>query len=189
MLSLQGAFDKHLAMFASLGIDARPFKELDQLGSLRGLVIPGGESTTIGMLMDRRGLTEAIKQALLAGLPAFGTCAGAILLAKEIENSDQTKLDVMDIVIVRNAYGRQIDSFEAIADISLPPHQVTSVLNCVFIRAPIIRSCSVDTVICSQFNGQTILALQKNMLVATFHPELGDNPLIHSYFAKTMCAY
>ena len=114
VLALQGDFEKHLQLLRALGAQAAPVRAPEAVSGLAGLVIPGGESTTIGMLMQRFGLLDAVRDAVGRGMALFGTCAGAILLAQEIENSVQPRLGLMDITVIRNAYGRQIESFEAV---------------------------------------------------------------------------
>jgi 5'-phosphate synthase pdxT subunit len=187
VLSLQGDFDKHLAMLSSLGCDARPFKEVRDIPELTGLVIPGGESTTIGMLMERRGLVEPLRMAIAYGLPVFGTCAGAILLAKEIEDSSQLTLGAMDMRVKRNAYGRQVDSFEARLDFHDAEHGIDSELEGVFIRAPRIESAGPLLSTLSEFNRNPVLVRQGRLLAATFHPELTSNPAVHAYFLRYLC--
>lgn len=183
VLALQGAFAKHLAMFAAIGADARPFRETAELASLSGLVIPGGESTTIGMLMERRGLVEPLRRAILDGLPVFGTCAGTILLAKEIEGSAQARLGVMDIAVRRNAYGSQVDSFEIPLRLSDPDHGLAGELPGIFIRAPLISAVGPGVAVLADYDGQPVLVRQGRMLAGSFHPELGESTLVHRYFA------
>jgi len=187
VLSLQGDFSKHLAMLQKLGCEARLFSEASEIKNLKGLVIPGGESTTIAMLLDRRGLIEPLRAAIQAGLPVFGTCAGAILLAKTIRDSQQLRLGLLDIEIERNAYGTQIDSFEATLEFLNPFNKERSELEGVFIRAPIICSQADSVQVLAQFNGQATLVLQKNILAATFHPELTQDSRLHRFFCKDLC--
>jgi 5'-phosphate synthase pdxT subunit len=187
VLALQGDFRKHLDMLASLGADARPLKDASELPGLSGVILPGGESTTIGMLMERRGLLEPLKQALAAGLPAFGTCAGAILLAKDIEDSDQLRLGVMDMSVLRNAYGSQVDSFEAKLDFSDPENGLRFELEGVFIRAPRIDRLGPEVQVLARFDGKPVLIRQGRMLAATFHPELTSSSAVHAYFLKRLC--
>jgi len=174
-------------MFQSIGVDARPFKELEELPNLAGLVIPGGESTTIGMLLERRGLIEPLRQAILAGFPIYGTCAGAILLAKTIEDSDQIRLGTMDMVIRRNAYGSQVDSFEAKLDVRDPQAGLEAEIEGIFIRAPLIISCEAAVQILASFDNKPVLVRQNSMLAGSFHPELSNSPIIHRYFANQLC--
>lgn len=186
VLALQGAFHKHLAVFEGMGVDARPFKEPEELGQLSGLVIPGGESTTIGMLLERRGLVEPLRHAIAAGLPVFGTCAGAILLAVEIESSAQIRLGVMEIAIRRNAYGSQIDSFETALFFEDPVCGIRETVEGVFIRAPLIEATGPSVRILARFDGRAVLVRQDNMLAASFHPELTASRTVHRYFVENM---
>jgi 5'-phosphate synthase pdxT subunit len=185
VLALQGDFEKHLQSVRACGAIGMPVRDADLLDHIAGLIIPGGESTTVGRLMDRYGLTEPIRRHIEAGLPVYGTCTGAILLAKEIIGSDQTRIGLMDIAIERNAYGRQIDSFEAdiaIPTIGDPPFRA------VFIRAPIIRRCGKDVEVLALCEGNAVLAREKNILVSTFHPELTDDLRIHRYFLQVVAS-
>jgi len=187
VLALQGDFQKHLDTLASIGADARPFKDARELADLSGVIIPGGESTTIGMLMERRGLLGPLREAILGGLPVFGTCAGTILLAKEIEGSDQVRLGVMDMTVLRNAYGSQVDSFEARLDCRDPEYGLDLELEGVFIRAPRIDGLGPNVTVLSRFDGMPVLVRQGAMLAATFHPELTASAAVHGYFLKWLC--
>lgn len=187
VLALQGDFQKHLEKLDSIGVDAKPFKEAGDIPGLAGLVIPGGESTTIGMLMERRGLIEPLRQAIRHGLPVFGTCAGAILLAEDIQSSSQTRLGLMDISVIRNAYGTQLDSFEARLGLRDDDFGFSAEVEGVFIRAPVIRSVGKGVRVLGEFNGNAIMARQGNMLVATFHPELTKDTGVHGFFARYLC--
>jgi 5'-phosphate synthase pdxT subunit len=184
VLALQGDFHKHLAVFDAMGVEARPFKETEKVHELSALVIPGGESTTIGMLMERRGMIAPLKSAIDAGLPVFGTCAGAILLAKDIENSTQVRLECMDIRVLRNAYGSQVDSFETKLDLADDKRGIAETIEGVFIRAPRIEQTSGDVEILALFDGKPVLVRQNNMLAATFHPELTKSQVVHRYFIE-----
>jgi len=187
VLALQGDFKKHLDMLASLGADARPFKDASELPELSGVILPGGESTTIGMLMERRGLLEPLRKALVGGLPAFGTCAGAILLSTDIEHSDQLRLGAMDMSVLRNAYGSQVDSFEAKLDFADPENGLRFELEGVFIRAPRIDRLGPDLKVLARFDGAPVLVRQGRMLAATFHPELTASSAVHAYFLTRLC--
>ena len=178
VLALQGAFIEHEKMLAALG--AEPFeirqeKDIDK--AFDGLIVPGGESTVQGKLLHELNLFNRIRDLILSGLPVFGTCAGLILLAKEIENDKQTHLATMDITAVRNAYGRQLGSFytvEKFRDIGEIPMT--------FIRAPYISSVHNDTEILALVDGKIVAARQGNQLVTAFHPELSDDTSVHRYF-------
>ncbi len=187
VLALQGDFDKHLAMLRGLGQAAQALRDASELPGISGLIIPGGESTTIGMLMERRGLLEPLRAAIAAGLPVFGTCAGTILLAKEIEGSDQIRLGSMDMRVLRNAYGSQVDSFEARLDFNDAEHGKILELEGVFIRAPRIESLGPGLKVLSEFDGRPVLVRQGKMLAATFHPELTSSSAVHAYFLETLC--
>jgi 5'-phosphate synthase pdxT subunit len=151
----------------------------EHLEQLEGLVIPGGESTTIGKLIARYGLDQAVRAFSAAGKPIFGTCAGMIVLSKDIEGSNQSRLGLLDATVLRNAFGRQVDSFEAdveVAEIGPPP------IKGVFIRAPYVKSVSESVQILGELEGKIVLVRQKNILAAAFHPELTDDLRLHRYF-------
>ncbi|MDR0720634.1 MAG: pyridoxal 5'-phosphate synthase glutaminase subunit PdxT, partial [Treponema sp.] len=144
-----------------------------------GLIIPGGESTTIGKLLVRYDMAETIKQFAAEGNPVYGTCAGAILLARNIEKYDQVRLGVLDIQVLRNGYGRQIESFEA----DIPAPSLGEIpLRGVFIRAPIITSVGKEVQIIAEFNGSPVFVRQGNIISTTFHPELTGDLRVHRYF-------
>ena len=179
ILGLQGDFAKHyshITRLCGLTLAVRYPKQLDKID---GLIIPGGERTTIGKLMSRQGLLEPLARRIQVGLPVFGTCAGAILLAKEILESQQHRLGVMDISVSRNEYGPQTESFEV--DIDFPAIGRESIRS-VFIRAPVIRRVGEQVRVMGEFEGRPVLVRQHNMLAATFHPELTADLRIHSYF-------
>lgn len=186
VLALQGDFQKHMHVLRALGAEVVAVRGPEAVSGLSGLVIPGGESTTIGMLMERFGLLNAVRDAVGRGMALFGTCAGAILLAKEIENSDQPRLGLMDIAVIRNAYGRQIESFEAEFN-PLPAALNGSelqgqTLTAVFIRAPVISRVGAGVAVLAEFESRPVLVRQQRLLAATFHPELTENAAIHRYF-------
>ena len=181
VIAFQGDFHRHLQVFAELGLDARPIRRPEEIAGVDGLVIPGGESTTIGMLMDRFGLLRPAIDAVAGGLPVMGTCAGAILLSREIVGTDQVRLGVLDAVIERNAYGRQVDSFEAaIAVPELGDDPVTGV----FIRAPRFVSVGSGVEVLARFEDAPILVRQDRVLALSFHPELTGDYRIHRLFAS-----
>lgn len=181
VLALQGAVEKHVRMLERCGVRAIPIRFAEELDAVHGLVIPGGESTTIGKLMVRYGLDKKIVEQARKGIPIFGTCTGMILLAKNIVNSDQPRLGLMDSTILRNAFGRQIDSFEADLDIPVigPP-----AFRAVFIRAPYAAHADRNAQVLAQFDGKIVLLRQDNLLACAFHPELTDDPRIHEYFIE-----
>ena len=179
VLALQGDFAEHLAMLARIGVDAREVRKVGDLEGVDALIIPGGESTTIGKLMARYGLDEAIRARVKQGMPIYGTCAGLILLAQAIEGSDQPRLGLMDIAVIRNAFGRQIESFEA--DIPFAPTPEQPVRG-VFIRAPIVARVGAGVQTLSVFDGKIVAVQQGNLLATAFHPELTDDTRVHRYF-------
>jgi 5'-phosphate synthase pdxT subunit len=178
VLSLQGDFAEHLAVLERLDCEPAPVKTPDAIRACDGLVIPGGESTTIGKLMERFELTPAIRELHQQGKPIFGTCAGVILLAKEIVGSEQFRLGLLDAEVARNAYGRQVDSFEtalAVRGIEGDP------VRAVFIRAPVIERVWGECEVLAEFDGKPVLVRQGNLLGGTFHPELIGETRIHEY--------
>jgi len=178
VLALQGSVEEHVKMLKKCGVEPFLVKLPRDLKEINGLIIPGGESITIGKLMRQYGIDKAIKRRYSDGMPIYGTCAGAILLAKNIVGSNQNKLGLMDISIKRNDYGRQIDSFEAELDIFDKP------FNGIFIRAPVISGVHDGCKILSRFENKPVMVEQGNLLVSTFHPELTDDLSIHKYFVE-----
>lgn len=179
VLALQGDFAEHRAMLTRIGVDTREVRKCSDLDGIDALIIPGGESTTIGKLMARHGLDAAIRARAQQGMPLFGTCAGLILLAQTIEGSDQPRLGLMDITVVRNAFGRQIESFEADVPFSPTPEQP---VRGVFIRAPIVARVGAGVQTLSTFEGKIVAVQQGNLLATAFHPELTDDTRVHRYF-------
>ncbi|MCS7208549.1 MAG: pyridoxal 5'-phosphate synthase glutaminase subunit PdxT [Fimbriimonadales bacterium] len=179
VLALQGDFAEHISMLTRLGVESREVRKLSDLESVDALIIPGGESTTIGKLMARYELDRAIHARAEQGMPIYGTCAGMILLAKDIEGSQQPRLGLMDIAVVRNAFGRQIESFEA--DIPFKPTPERPVRG-VFIRAPIVSRVGAGVEVLSEFEGKIVAVRQGNLLATAFHPELTDDERVHRYF-------
>jgi len=181
VLDLQGAVIEHVKALEACGCEVERIKTVDQLEHIDGLVLPGGESTTIGKLMDKYGFQEAIARRAREGMPIYGTCAGMILLAKEAVESEQPLLSLMDITVQRNGFGRQVDSFEAdlqLAGIEGGPYKA------VFIRAPYIQSVRDGVDILATFQDKIVMARQGNCLVSAFHPELTDDLRVHQYFLK-----
>lgn len=183
ILALQGDYQKHLEMSSLVrGVNARLVKTAAEIASCHGLIIPGGESTTVGKLMERYGIDEAIRKGVRNGLAVFGTCMGMIMLAKEIEGSDQQRLGLMDVTVRRNAFGRQVDSFET--DLVIPAVGEKPV-RAVFIRAPFITAVSGEAkVLAALETGEIVMVRQGNLLAAAFHPELTGDTRIHEYFAS-----
>jgi pyridoxal 5'-phosphate synthase pdxT subunit len=180
VLSLQGDFAEHVQAFREIGAFCDPVKKPDDVRACAGLVLPGGESTTIGKLCVRFGVGEAILDLARRGAPMWGTCAGMILLAKEIEESDQWRLGLMDIAVRRNAFGRQVDSFETDLDVAgLPGGPVHTV----FIRAPYVTRVSGDARVLAEVEGKIVAVRQGQFLATAFHPELTDDRRLEEYFA------
>ena len=179
VLALQGAVTEHLRSIGRTGAKGVPVKKTEQLSEVDGLIIPGGESTTIGKLMRRYGFIEAIRQFSAEGKPIFGTCAGLIVMAKEIEGGEEPHLSLMDIKVARNAFGRQRESFETELDIS----GINEPVHAVFIRAPLIVSTSEQVDVLSVYKDDIVTARQGHLLAASFHPELTRDDRLHQYFS------
>ncbi|HXX59458.1 MAG TPA: pyridoxal 5'-phosphate synthase glutaminase subunit PdxT [Dehalococcoidales bacterium] len=181
VLALQGAFAEHIDVLRRLGVEATEVRLPEQLAGLDGLIIPGGESTTFKILMQNYSLEEPLERLAAGGFPIYGTCAGMIMLAKELSDArGVTPIGVMDIKVRRNAFGRQVDSFEA--DVPIEPLGEKP-FHCVFIRAPLIEWVSKKVKVLARLeNGEIIAARQGKMLVTSFHPELTDDARIHRYF-------
>lgn len=186
VLALQGAFAKHIEMLEKCGIRAIPVRFVSEIDTIDGLVIPGGESTTVGKLMARYGIDKKIIERANEGMPVFGTCTGMILLSKNIIDSNQQRLGLMDISVLRNAFGRQVDSFEsdlAINGIEGGPFRA------IFIRAPYAvesGSCSETLATCE---GNAVLVKEGNLLGCAFHPELTDDTRVHMLFIDLVRDY
>jgi len=180
VLASQGAFAEHIAKLRELGIEAVPVRLPEELEGLDGLIIPGGESTSIGRLMRDYKLTGAIKDRAKGGMPVFGTCAGMILLARQSSDARFEALGLMDIVVKRNAFGRQLESFEAELFV---PALGEKPFHGVFIRAPFIENVNGRVEILARLADGTIVAVrQGNLLALAFHPELTDDLRFHQYF-------
>lgn len=179
VLALQGAFREHRHALEKLGVEVVEVRKIEHLEGLAGLIIPGGESTTIGKLLVDFGLLDEIKAKAQAGFPIFGTCAGLILLSKEIAAMKQPTLGLMNMSAKRNAFGRQVDSFEidlAVKGIEGNP------IRAVFIRAPYVETVSSDVEVLATYQDKIVLVQQGNLLAAAFHPELTDDCRLHQYF-------
>ena len=179
VLALQGAFREHVAAVASLGATAREVRQLKDIEGIDALIIPGGESTTIGKLLNEWNMLEPLRQRILDGMPVYGSCAGLILLCRDIENSDQPRLGVLDATVRRNAFGRQVDSFET--NLSIPEIGADP-LPAVVIRAPVITGVGAGVKVLAEVNGQAVAVRQNNILATSFHPELTPDTRMHSYF-------
>jgi pyridoxal 5'-phosphate synthase pdxT subunit len=184
VLALQGDFALHARALARCGVDVDvvEVRKPEQLEDLDGLIIPGGESTTLLKLMDAWGFVPALEKFHAGGRPIFGTCAGLILVAREVSSPRQFSLGLIDVGVERNAYGRQRESFEArgTADLGGAPAPIEMV----FIRAPRIRRVGKGVQTLARQDGEPVLARQGSVLVATFHPELTDDATIHRYFCR-----
>ena len=181
VLALQGAVTEHTQMLSALGAEAVPVRLPAELDSLDALIIPGGESTTIGKLLSDYGLMEPIRRLAKKGFPIFGTCAGLVLLAKKVPNLQMESIGMMDIEVKRNAFGRQVDSFEA--DLKIPALHNGN-FHGVFIRAPIIEKAERGVEVLCQLNGKPVAVRQGKLLACAFHPELTDDLRLHKYFLK-----
>jgi 5'-phosphate synthase pdxT subunit len=179
VLALQGAVAEHIQMLSTLGAEAVPVRLPSELDGLDALIIPGGESTTISKLLSDYGLMKPIRRLAKKGFPIFGTCAGLVLLAKKAPNLQMESISVMDIEVERNAFGRQVDSFEA--DLKIPAlHNGT--FHGIFIRAPTIEKAERGVEVLCQLNGKPVAVRQGKLLACTFHPELTDDLRLHKYF-------
>lgn len=181
VLALQGAFREHQQMLDQCGVESVQIRKREQLEGVSALIIPGGESTTMGKLLKDFNLFEPIIKMGREGLPIFGTCAGLIMLAKDIAGSEQPRLGLMDISVERNAFGRQVDSFEADLDIPAIGHEP---FRAVFIRAPYILSTGNGVEVLARFGEKIVFARQGRFLAAAFHPELTGDLRIHRYFLE-----
>jgi len=182
VLALQGDFREHLEMLHSIGVNPVAVKSREALSFVDGLIIPGGESTTIGKIMKEMELFDDLKKKIEDGLPVFGTCAGMIVLAKSISGfPDQVRLEAIDITVERNSYGRQVESFET--DIKIPVLG-DKPFRAVFIRAPKVVEMGKEVEVLAYFNKDPVLLKQKNVLACSFHPELTMDSRIHRYFLE-----
>ena len=180
VLALQGAYASHLQTFACLGVEVLEVRTPEDLEKIDRLVIPGGESTTISMLLDSNGMRVPIQESISEGMPVFGTCAGMIVLAREVLDGrdDQKPLGAIDITVRRNAFGRQVDSFESEIEVSGLDGPFPSV----FIRAPIVESIGKGVEVYARVDEKIVLCGTDSILVASFHPELSNDGRIHEMF-------
>ena len=178
VLALQGAFIEHANTLKKLGVEPILIKNTQDLKDIKGLILPGGESTAIGKLLVDLDLMSPIRNIIENGLPTFGTCAGMILLAKNLSNDSRKHLATMDITVKRNAYGRQNDSFYTENNFK----GIDSTVEMVFIRAPYIESIGPNVDILAKVDSNIVAAREKNMLVTSFHPELTSDLKVHKYF-------
>lgn len=181
ILGMQGAIAEHQEILLQIPhTKTRIVKTAKDLDCIDGLILPGGESTAIGKLLDYFSLKEILQEKIISGLPVFGTCAGLILLAKNIENQTNTHLATMDITVKRNGYGSQLDSFST--NLLIPTIDKNMPIPLVFIRAPYITKTDKNVQILATLDNKIIAARQKNMLVSSFHPELTNDLRFHQYF-------
>jgi 5'-phosphate synthase pdxT subunit len=183
ILALQGAFATHAGVLRALGADAREVRVPADLDGLDALVMPGGESTTMSLLLDSSGLREPISERLTDGLPALGTCAGMILLATNVLDGrdDQRSFGVLDIDVRRNAFGRQVDSFESELDVR---GLEDGPFHAVFIRAPIVERTGAEVDVLASVDGKPVLVRDGPLVAAAFHPELSNDVRIHQLFLE-----
>lgn len=183
VLALQGAVAEHIRSIGKAGAEGVAVKRTEQLQEVQGLIIPGGESTTIGKLMRKYGFVDAIRQFSEQGKPIFGTCAGLIVLAERIEG-EEAHLGLMNMTVARNAFGRQRESFET----DLPVKGIDEPIRAVFIRAPLIKEVGPNVDVLSTYNGEIVTARQGHLLASSYHPELTEDPRLHQYFADMVKA-
>lgn len=185
VLALQGAVAEHIRSIGLAGAEGIAIKRTEQLNEIDGLIIPGGESTTIGKLMRKYGFIDAIRKFSEEKKPIFGTCAGLIVLAKEIAGQEEAHLALMDMTVSRNAFGRQRESFETDLNIS----GIEEPVRAVFIRAPLIQQVGPSVDVLAKYNSEIVTAREGHLLASSFHPELTDDYRLHQYFADMVREY
>lgn len=196
ILAIQGDVIEHQRVLEKLGVGVREVRLPDDVDGISGIILPGGESTTQSLLLKRFGLLGRLKEKIEKGFPVWGTCAGAILLAKKVtgKNPPET-LSVMDIEAERNAYGSQLESFTAKVSVAFSTQKggfetlpdASKPLPAVFIRAPLLKPLSGNVAVKAEYQGQPVMLEQGNMIAASFHPELTDDFFVHKYFLS-ICA-
>jgi pyridoxal 5'-phosphate synthase pdxT subunit len=184
LLALQGAIGPHADALRELGAAPVEVRTAEQLADVDGLIIPGGESTTMSKLLDTSGLAEPLRDRLGAGMPTFGTCAGMIVLARTVLDGrpDQNSYDAIDVTVRRNAFGRQVDSFEA----DLEVDGLDSPFHAVFIRAPFVEEVGGDVEVLASVDGHPVLCRQGAVMVSAFHPELTPDRRLHQQFLQLL---
>jgi 5'-phosphate synthase pdxT subunit len=178
VLAIQGDFAAHARMLRRIGVQAIEVRRADELENVDGLIMPGGESTTMLKFLTAENLFSALQEFANKDKPIFGTCAGAILLAREVLNPPQASLNLIDITIERNAYGRQVDSHISQVATTFD----AGAMEAVFIRAPKIKSCGTEVEVLATLDQEPVFVRQKNIFAATFHPELSDDERAHRLF-------
>jgi len=184
VLAIQGDFAAHARALRRIGVDVIEVRRANDLDAADGLILPGGESTTMLKFIEEENLAASITDFARQGKPIFGTCAGAILLAREVYNPAQASLGLIDIGVERNGYGRQVDSFIAAVEAAIEGGP----LEAVFIRAPRIRAAGPNVEVLASLNDEPVLVRERNILAATFHPELTEDPRAHSLFVEMVRA-
>lgn len=180
VLALQGGFIEHIKMLESLQVNAFEIRNKEDLSRfMDGLIIPGGESTTMAKLLNDLDMSKDLKEKIEGGLPTFGTCAGMILLANKISETDNVHLALMDIEVKRNAYGRQLGSFYAESEF-----KGIGIIPMTFIRAPYIESVGPNVEVLSEIDNHMVAARENNIFVTSYHPELNSDTRVHQYFIE-----
>ncbi len=179
VLALQGDFREHGFVLRELGVEPVEIRTAEQLAGVEALVVPGGESTAIGKLARQHDLVEPIRERSRDGLPMLGTCAGMIVMAERVRGGEPL-LGLVDLTVTRNAYGRQVDSFEADVDVDGIDEPVRGV----FIRAPVVEDVGAGVLVLAEHAGKPVVAEQGNLLVASFHPELAGETRLHEYLLR-----
>lgn len=182
ILGLQGDVREHARLVDAAGASPVVVKHAEDLDEVAGLILPGGESTTIGKLLDRFAILEPLRERARAGMPLYGTCAGAILMAREVRGDEAVphSIGVMDVAVVRNAYGRQVDSFETDLEVAGFDRPLRSV----FIRAPIIEEVGPGVEVLAGYDDRPVLVREESMLASTFHPEIAGDERVHRLFLE-----
>jgi pyridoxal 5'-phosphate synthase pdxT subunit len=180
ILAIQGGYEAHAKMLDRIGVAHRYVRTVDDLKDLAGIILPGGESTTHQKVLTEEGLFEPLKKFGADGGAVYGTCAGAILLAREVHGPPQASLGLLDASVLRNGYGRQLASDVHVVQTKLRDQPIEML----FIRAPILETIGPKVEVLAEFGGHPILVRQRNILASTFHPELTDDTTIHEYFVK-----
>ena len=181
VLALQGAFAEHVAVLRAIGVEAVEVRLPEHLGDIAGLILPGGESTAMRRLIDRWGMRQPILDLAASGAPVFGTCAGMIVLAREIAGEEEPILPLLDVTVERNAFGRQLDSFETELSVPLLGDQP---VHAVFIRAPVIERAGPDVDVLARLpDGRIVAVRERNLIATSFHPELAGETRFHRLVA------